>query len=134
MILGASTLPQSVIPQLLSNNDPVLSSWKSDVKKVLERQGKTLCELLAECPGLDVIWPQGAMYAMVRINASVLDGSIADDMHFSQCLLREENVFVLPGKAFGLQATFRVVFCSDEATLVEAASRISAFCKRRVRA
>jgi aspartate/methionine/tyrosine aminotransferase len=77
------------------------------------------------------------MYAMVRIDADVwcsslssADPAITSDTEWCQALLREENVFVLPGTAFGLPGTARMVFAAPPSTLMEAASRIVQFCHR----
>ena len=129
VILGASSLTQSVIPSLLTTS-PKLLEWKQELRETLERQAFSLCELLDGCEGLNVISPQGAMYAMVQIDCSVLD--IKDDMEFSSRLLSEENVFVLPGQAFGVKNVFRVVFCSPTNVLEIAAKRISNFCLRHL--
>ena len=76
-----------------------------------------------------------AMYAMVRIAVEEFDDSVRDDVTFMDLLLREENVVVLPGRAFGLEGgsgrhAFRVVFCAPMDVLSEAAGRIESFCRR----
>jgi aspartate/methionine/tyrosine aminotransferase len=87
-----------------------------------------LCSRLDACDGLEVIQPQGAMYAIAKIDTTSLD--VKDDIEFASKLLDEENVFVLPGSAFGVQNIFRVVYCSSEPILETAAKRISEFCHR----
>jgi len=129
VILGASHLAQSAIPALLTTDDPDLAAWKQHLRDQLEDQAAYLCSQLAsKCSSLDVISPQGAMYAMVRISTEELD--IAHDMEFATLLLKEENVFVLPGSAFGMPNVFRVVFCSSKPILEQAAHRIGEFCDR----
>jgi tyrosine aminotransferase len=69
------------------------------------------------------------MYAMVKINVKrFMD--VNDDLEFAEKLLKEENVFVLPGSAFGVRNVFRVVFCLPEPQLEVAAKRIADFCRR----
>ena len=139
VILGASHLPQSVVPALLdpsSQSDrDAIAKWKVELKSTLELQARAMCDGLVECHGLSVRFPQGAMYAMVGIDTSRLD--IQDDMDFTKLLLKEENVFVLPGQAFGVDSSqrpvFRVVFCSSVDMLSEAAQRISNFCSRHAK-
>jgi tyrosine aminotransferase len=78
--------------------------------------------------------PQGAMYVMVTLDTSCFDQSIQDDLDFTKLLLKEENVFVLPGRAFGVDSpsftVVRVVFCASVDLLREATVRISDFCHR----
>jgi tyrosine aminotransferase len=128
VILGASHLAQSAIPALLSTDDPDLARWKQDLRNTLADQAEYLCSQLATCPCLEVTSPQGAMYAMIRISMEKLN--VADDMEFMSLLLKEENVFVLPGSAFGMPNVFRVVFCSAKPILEQAAHRIGEFCNR----
>eukprot|EP00985_Skeletonema_marinoi_P007544 scaffold3316_cov94-Skeletonema_marinoi.AAC.27 len=118
VVLGASRLAQVVIP-------------------AVEDQAALLCGLLKECQGLEVIHPQGAMYAMVKIHARLFDEDIYDDVSFMKLLLEEENIVVLPGRAFGMSQeeerdapVFRVVFCAPEDVLRCASERISSFCSR----
>ena len=130
VILGASHLAQSAIPPLLCRSNPKLGLWKETLRQTLERQANFLCRKLEACQGLrGAVQPQGAMYAMVEIDTDILN--IGDDLEFSGKLLEEENVFVLPGSAFGFPNMFRVVFCSAEPLLEEAGDRIARFCNNR---
>ena len=71
---------------------------------------------------------------MVELDASSFDNEIEDDLDFTKLLLKEENVFVLPGRAFGVDSSqrpvFRVVFCASVDMLREASGRIFNFCAR----
>ena len=131
VILGASHLAQSAIPALLCRHDPSLELWKENLRKTLASQAELLCFQLNECHGLEVLLPQGAMYAMVRISTELLD--IANDKEFSRLLLQEENVLVLPGSAFGMSNVVRVVFCLPPPVLEESTRRIAEFCRRHAR-
>lgn len=141
VVLGASRLAQVAIPAVLnpSNESDVASiaQWKANLHSQVENQATLLCGLLDKCHGLEVIRPQGAMYAMVRIQVHLFDDDIHDDVSFMKLLLEEENIVVLPGQAFGLDKkdhdtmpVFRVVFCAPEDVLVCACERISTFCGR----
>lgn len=138
VILGASHLAQSVVPALLSpssqSEQDSIHEWKMGLQSTLELQARTVCDGLSKSHGLTVHMPQGAMYAMVTIDTSRFDQSIQDDLDFTKLLLKEENVFVLPGRAFGADSPsftlFRVVFGASVELLREAAERISDFCAR----
>jgi tyrosine aminotransferase len=139
VVLGASRLAQVAIPAVLdpSNESDAASiaQWKENLYAQVENQAALLYGLLNECHGLEVIRPQGAMYAMVQIHVHLFDEDIYDDVSFMKLLLEEENIVVLPGRAFGLgrecdTAVFRVVFCAPEDTLRCASERISSFCSR----
>jgi tyrosine aminotransferase len=126
--LGASNLAQAVVPTLLNPSTPGMNEWKHNLRVSLERQANCLCNSLSQCPGLKVIPPQGAMYAIVKIDTNALN--VQDDKDFVSKLLEEENVFVLPGSSFGVENMFRVVYCSAEPVLEMAANRIESFCRR----
>lgn len=131
VILGASHLAQSVVPALLVPEDAErLELWKSSLRQTLESQSMVLCGELSKCHGLFVLEPQGAMYAIVQIDLSRYVG-IATDVEFTKLLLEEENVFCLPGTAFGAtESCFRVVYCASPEVLKEASQRIFEFCER----
>ena len=138
VILGASHLAQVVIPAVLNPSTEVdrlaTTSWKNQLHEMIQNQASLLCSLLNDCHGLEVIQPQGAMYAMVKINVDMFDDTITDDVSFMGLLLEEENIVVLPGKAFGMKDSFgdffRVVFCAPEDIIQSAAKRMSCFCLR----
>jgi tyrosine aminotransferase len=149
VVLGASHLAQVAVPAVLDppsdEGRSSVATWKAELYRTVEKQAKLLCGMLDyECRGLDVISPQGAMYAMVRIDVDAFDDYIVDDVSFMGLLLEEENVVVLPGRAFGLGQgddakggdnahAFRVAFCAPKEVLREAAGRIASFCFRHAR-
>jgi tyrosine aminotransferase len=131
VILGASHLAQSIVPALLDPNNFAVRTWKNNILQTLEVQAQFLYERLCEAPGLEVCKAQGAMYIMLRIRIEEFD--VANDLEFTQQLLSEENVFVLPGTCFDYPNAFRVVFCADIPTLQQASDRIIRFCQRHWR-
>ena len=140
VVLGASHLAQCAIPAVLdppSDSHRIsIEKWKSDLRAFLESQALYAFEKINSCPGLSVILPQGALYAMVHIDISAFDDVIKDDIMFTKLLLKEENVFCLPGQAFGIGANgfhvFRVVFCAPREQLTLAFERLYNFCVRHL--
>jgi aspartate aminotransferase len=59
--------------------------------------------------GYDFILPEGAFYLFVRIPAR-------DEAGFID-LLKEENILVVPGSAFGTPGWFRIAYCVDDAVI-----------------
>lgn len=143
VVLGASRLAQVAIPAVLDPSNALdrasITQWKENLYTQVENQAALFCRLLEECQGLEVIHPQGAMYAMVKIHVHLFDEDIHDDVSFMKLLLEEENIVVLPGRAFGKgreeegdTPVFRVVFCAPEDVLKCASERISSFCSRHI--
>ncbi|KAG3244409.1 Tyrosine aminotransferase [Phytophthora idaei] len=133
-ILGANSLVQSAIPDLLtpvpgSAEEQSLAGFKQRYFATLENNAKFTIDTLAKIPGLEVVVPQGAMYAMVKVRTEVLT-KIKDDFDFTQKLLDEESVFVLPGQCFGMTNYFRIVFSAPHEVLADAYIRVAEFCHR----
>jgi len=55
------------------------------------------CERVNRIPGLKAIVPAGTMYVMVQIDTAAFR-DLKDDMVFSEKLVQEQSVFVLPGQ------------------------------------
>ncbi|RLN53688.1 hypothetical protein BBJ29_001335 [Phytophthora kernoviae] len=133
-ILGANSLVQSVIPDLLtpipgSAEEQSLAMFKKQYFATLEDNAKFTIDTLLRIPGLEVVVPQGAMYAMVKVQTHVMT-KIKDDFDFTQKLLDEESVFVLPGQCFGMTNYFRIVFSAPHEVLEDAYTRLAHFCHR----
>jgi tyrosine aminotransferase len=92
----------------------------------LEAQAVGLVSKLRSIPGIKPIQPQGAMYVMVQVLVEKFT-DIANDQEFSQKLLDEEMVFVLPGSCFKQPNFVRLVFCAPTKMLDEACQRINNF-------
>jgi aspartate/methionine/tyrosine aminotransferase len=128
---GTSNLAQSAVPTLLDPSTPGLADWRETLRLNLQERSELLCGRLGKCQGLHVIASQGAMYATIEIDTKMLD--VEHDVEFAMRLVEEENVFVVPGTAMGVQNIIRVSFCSPEKVLDAAARRIENFCSRHVR-
>jgi tyrosine aminotransferase len=134
VILGASHLAQAAVPALLNRSDTDVQQWKADLRAKLEHHATVLCQKLAECHGLSLQTPGGAMYALVHVDPTQMDDKIENDVDFMKLLLKEENVFVLPGPCFGITNAFRIVYCAPVEILQQAAERIHQFCERHASA
>jgi len=129
IILGASHLAQTAIPVLLDRDNRIVADWKESIRCKFETQASCIASRLRQIPGLEVLPSGGAMYMMIRIQRDRFEDTLCDQQ-FTSLLLREENVFVLPGTCFGFPNAFRLVFSAPVHLLLEAANRIEEFCKR----
>jgi len=75
------------------------------------RKRDLLCEGLTDC-GYDFIKPSGAFYLFPQT-------PISDDVQFVQAL-QEELILAVPGSGFGGPGYFRIAFCVDDDTIVNA--------------
>lgn len=126
LILGANTVAQGAVPDILHTTP---SEYYTHLMDTLERQAGVLIRTLETIDGLTCIIPQGAMYLMVRIDPSKFR-DIPDEMVFSQLLLDEEMLFVLPGSCFQAPNYFRMVFCAPDSLLLRACDRLKSFCDK----
>ena len=88
--------------------------------QVFEKRRDQFISELKKIPGLKPFPPQGAFYIFVNIEATGLDS-----MRFSERLLEEARVAVVPGKVFGSDRHIRLSFACSEKDILEASRRIS---------
>jgi aspartate aminotransferase len=88
-------------------------------------------EKIRRIDGFQVIEPGGAFYLWVNIKGvlhkKVNGEAIQNSSRFSQFLLDEQKVAVVPGVEFGMEGYFRMSFALDEARILEAIDRMSRF-------
>lgn len=89
------------------------------MRSVFEKRRDLFCAGLSKISKLKVFRPQGAFYLFVNIAATGLDS-----IRFSERLLEEAKVAVVPGKVFGSDRHIRLSFACSEKDLLEAAKRI----------
>eukprot|EP01080_Neovahlkampfia_damariscottae_P000708 gene708-8960_t len=130
VILGANTLVQAAIPDILENEP---KEYIVNLNKLIESNAQLVVDELSKVKGLSIIKPHGALYAMVKIDVSMFIDEIQDDVSFSKQLLKEESVMVLPGQCFNIHNFFRIVLCATEEKLRESFKRIEEFCQRNMK-
>jgi tyrosine aminotransferase len=132
--LGASSLLQAALPHVLcatpgSKDAHSLQQFMEHYMGILSVNGQLCVEESKSCPELSVIEPKGAMYTMIRIEMSRLEG-IIDDADFARKLLEEENLFILPGACFNMPNFVRLVICPPAEIIQESFTRLRSFCER----
>ncbi|HKS49670.1 MAG TPA: pyridoxal phosphate-dependent aminotransferase [Amycolatopsis sp.] len=98
------------------------------MREAFDARRKRIVSLLSEIPGVDCPTPQGAFYAYPSVK-SVLGKEIrgerpADTLELADLILREAEVAVVPGEAFGTPGYFRFSYALAEADLVEGVTRV----------
>ena len=100
-----SAIPAILTPEGALQRDEVERSRATMVQQ-LESNAEITASILGKVDGLMCIAAQGAMYTMCGIDTDKID--IKDDRAFTQQLLDEEFVVVLPGQCFGMPKFFRI--------------------------
>ncbi len=87
---------------------------------IYQKKRDLLCSGLAKA-GYQFTKPQGAFYLFVK-------SPIPDDVEFVQLLLKK-NILVVPGSGFGCPGYFRIAFCVDDLTILNAMDGFAAVIK-----
>lgn len=80
---------------------------------------------LNELPGVSCVPPHGAFYAFPRVADTYGEGR-SDSIAFTEFLLKEARVAVVPGAAFGNDDHIRISFACSRETLTKGLNRIAA--------
>jgi len=76
-----------------------------------QRKRDLLCDGLAAC-GYEFTKPEGAFYLFPK-------SPVADDVEFVRAL-QKKNILTVPGSGFGAPGYFRIAYCVEDATIVNA--------------
>lgn len=82
---------------------------------------------LRAMPGVTMAEPRGAFYAYPNIGVALGKGGIKSAMDFSERLLREAHVAVVPGEAFGTDRHVRISYATSLKELDRGLTRIEQF-------
>jgi aspartate aminotransferase len=87
-----------------------------------------LVERLMDIPGIEVIPADGTFYIFPSVQAIIEKRGYANDLEFSEKLLKEVGLAIVPGSAFGTEGCIRLSFAVDVETLKNALNRLKRFC------
>ncbi|MBA3535285.1 MAG: pyridoxal phosphate-dependent aminotransferase [Tatlockia sp.] len=86
-------------------------------------------ERLYEMQGIEVIPADGTFYIFPNVQAIIEKRGFANDVQFSETLLQEVGVALVPGSAFGNEGCIRLSFATSMEVLQDAMDRLHRFCK-----
>jgi alanine-synthesizing transaminase len=95
----------------------------AEMNKILERRRDLSMEMLGSIPGISLVKPGGAFYAFPSID-------VDDDWKFSEELMKETGVVIVPGSGFGEKPGsqhFRIVILPQEEVLEKSFKLIKDF-------
>lgn len=96
------------------------------LKAFHERHDYVVSRLKA-IPGIEVIPADGTFYIFPNVSAIIEKRGYANDIVFSEKLLEEVGVALVPGSAFGCEGCIRISFAVSMDTLKDALDRIERF-------
>ncbi|KAJ4958985.1 hypothetical protein NE237_026096 [Protea cynaroides] len=125
-----ATFIQGAIPKIIEGTK---EDFFKNINDIL-RQDSDIC--YERLKGIDCLTcphkPEGSIFAMVKLNVSLLE-DIDDDIDFCFKLVKEENVIILPGITVGLKNWLRVTFAVEPSSLDDALGRVESFCQRHAK-
>nr|AIA10673.1 aminotransferase class I and II [uncultured bacterium] len=122
MIMSAPTTGQEAAIEALKSAEPYVESMRQEY----DRRRRTIVDGFNRL-GLDCFEPKGAFYAFPSIKSSGLS-----DQEFSERLIMEEKVAMVPGSAFGQSGAghVRASYATSLQNIEEALNRIEGFLKK----
>jgi aspartate aminotransferase len=85
---------------------------------------------LRSIPGFECSLPAGAFYAYPNIRGALSRGGIRTPLEFADRLLKEANVAVVPGEAFGTDDHVRISYATSMHELERGLNRIQEFVEK----
>lgn len=101
--------------------DVMLAEYRKRRQFVIDR--------LRAIPGVTMTEPRGAFYAYPNVSVTY-DSGIRSSLHFSEKLLAEEFVAVVPGEAFGTNDHIRISYATSMHELERGLDRLHKFIER----
>ena len=100
-----------------------------EMRAAFDVRRKKIVSMLSEIPNVECPTPEGAFYAYPSVKA-VLGKKIrgqrpTDTLELADLILREAEVAVVPGEAFGTPGYFRFSYALAEEDLVEGVTRVA---------
>ncbi|MEW5975695.1 MAG: pyridoxal phosphate-dependent aminotransferase [Acidobacteriota bacterium] len=89
-----------------------------------ERRRKFVVAKLNSIQGLTCAQPGGAFYAFPNVSSFLGKEGMKDSLQFSQWLLRQSGVAVVPGSAFGKEGYIRISFATSMENLEKGLGRM----------
>ncbi|MHC5613109.1 MAG: pyridoxal phosphate-dependent aminotransferase [Nostoc sp.] len=98
-----------------------------EMRQAFAKRRQVMLERLNAIPGLSTASPDGAFYLFPDISKTGLKS-----LEFSDALLEEHQVAVIPGIAFGADDNIRLSYATDMATIEKGMDRLEKFVKSRI--
>ncbi|MBI2785563.1 MAG: pyridoxal phosphate-dependent aminotransferase [Legionella longbeachae] len=99
-----------------------------EMVKAFHQRHDFVASKLHEIPGVEVIPADGTFYIFPSVQAIIEKRGYANDLEFSEKLLTEVGVALVPGSAFGNEGCIRLSFATSMEILQDALNRLLRFC------
>ncbi len=97
------------------------------MRRIFKQRHDYLVGRLQKMPGVRVIPADGTFYLFPDVSDIIQQKGFINDLAFSEALLQQTGLAIVPGSAFGNEGCIRLSFATDDATLVDAMNRLEQF-------
>jgi aspartate aminotransferase len=104
----------------------------AEMNEAFKQRRDFVVRALNSFPGISCLPGAGTFYAFAEVSRAMAAMNCRDDSEFSELLLNEGGVAVVPGSGFGAPGHIRLSFASSMATLEKALERIGRILTERV--
>lgn len=118
-----SIAQKAAVAALNGGNESVLA-----MVKAFHQRHDYVADRLMNIPGIEVIPADGTFYIFPNVQAIIDKRGYANDIEFSEKLLNETGVALVPGSAFGSEGCIRLSFATSMEVLKDALDRLQRFC------
>jgi len=96
--------------------------------KAFHERHNHIVNRLHEIPGIHVIPADGTFYIFPNVQAIIDARGYANDLEFSEQLLKQVGIALVPGSAFGNEGCIRLSFATSTSIIDDAMTRLGNFC------
>lgn len=100
-----------------------------EMVKAFHQRHDYIVERLEAIPGIETIPADGTFYIFPNVQAVIERKGYVNDMAFSEKLLKDTGVALVPGSAFGNEGCIRLSFATSMDIISDAMDRLARFCK-----
>lgn len=118
-----SIAQRAAVAALNGGNESVLA-----MVEAFHQRHDYVADRLLTIPGIEVIPADGTFYIFPSVQAIIEKRGYANDLEFSEKLLSEVGVALVPGSAFGNEGCIRLSFATSMNILRDALDRLQRFC------
>lgn len=118
-----SIAQKAAVAALTGGNESVL-----EMVNAFHQRHDYVVDRLLGMSGIEVIPADGTFYIFPSVQAIIEKRGYANDIEFSEKLLSEVGVALVPGSAFGNEGCIRLSFATGMDTLKDALNRLQRFC------
>lgn len=119
-----SIAQRAAVAALTGGHESVL-----EMVKAFHQRHDFVASRLNDIPDIEVIPADGTFYIFPSVQAIIEKRGYANDLEFSEKLLTEAGVALVPGSAFGNEGCIRLSFATSMEILKDALNRLQDFCK-----